>query len=757
MKRRPVVIRFLVRLLVAGGFLLLPARPLLGQAPPTSQIGLVAVAWQDLDGDHDRFPDSGESGRLVLTFRNGQFPLAGVSVVLTSSDADVECIPEYRVAIGDLAPGEVVEVGSLEPGPPGFSLKAAATLASTSGANPARIDLCIRLKLDADPLMSHPLCFFLPADLDLSGGGAPAFIPGPDGLPGTGDDGTLLESFDSDRNGDGLFTVHDTFRMLDAGTGLAEHGAFLRAVGTPGPSVLSAVICGGFDIMDEQDCHLDPDYPMDWHIHCPPGAGNCPNLESGPCNDPLPGGPCTYATPADGQKAASPPNSLHMGVHFGGLDSTRDTTRFRSIQGYRSGPINLTPLPRPGDLRASMFQIADLMDAAGVNATDPLPCTDCGGVQVQVDRAAAPGVDDWGPWENLVPFENVYDHMPSAWSYFGATYCQYTPTDTGTASPAPNGFHETLCFPHGAWSSCGSVRGTTPGSVTGCEGPGVVDPSGTGVWVETKFDLSASLGQRVRLRWIAEIWCFDQFTPHYAAVGGTWETSLEDDGWWVDDVRVAGVIAAQSSPAPDTRPAAQGSCPAVCLDLDGDGYGTPGSPVCPAGPGADCNDLRADYYPGAPEICDQRDSDCDGALSPQEVDDDHDGRTECSGDCNDQDPTIRPGIAERNDGQDNQCPGDRGYGLVDELTGPIAWIPSSPRITWNSQQLATSYQLVRSSRVDFASDCTLFTQPAPPFDDPDVPPAVGGIFYYLARASAPHVGSWGRGTLGVERAVPCVP
>lgn len=740
--------------LIAGGLLFLPARGALAQAPPDSQIGIVSATYQDLDGDHDPFPDSGETGRLVLRLRNGPAAFTGVSVILTSTDAEVDCIPEYKVAIGSLAPGQVFDIGSLNPALPGFTFKVAAGLTSTSGADPARIDVCVRLKTDASVHVGRPTCFSLAADLDLPAGPAPGWIPGPDGAPGTGDDGTLLETFDTDRDGDGTFTVNDTFRLADAGTGLTDHGAYMRATGQP-PSAFTAVICGGYSYFDEADCSLDPDFPMDWHIHCPPGATSCPNLQSGPCNDPLGTAACTYATPADGQKALSPPNSLHMGVHFAGLDSIRDTTRFRSIQAYRTGPINLTPLPRPGDLQFSMYQIADLMDDVfSSNLFDRFPCADCGTVQIQVDRNPDPAVDDWGFWDDLVPFENVYDHVPAAWSYYGDSYCVYTPTDTGTAAPAPNGSHETLCYSHGAFSSCGTVRGSAPASVASCAGPGIVDPSGSGVWVQTKFDLASYLGQRVRIRWVAETWVFDNSRPHYAAAGGAWETSVEEDGWWLDDVRVTGVIAAQSSPVPDARPAATGSCPAGCTDLDGDGYGAPGSSLCPAGPGADCDDLRSDLHPGATEICNRLDDDCDGSLSPQEIDDDHDGYTECSGDCNDQDPSIYWLAIEVNDGKDNQCPGRPGYGLVDEMGNALVF-QSQIRLAWNGQQLATSYQIVRSDRKDFVSGCTVVQQSVRTLDDAAEPPA-GGLFYYLVRAAAPNVGSWDANSSG-ERVVPCVP
>jgi hypothetical protein len=72
-----------------------------------------------------------------------------------------------------------------------------------------------------------------------------------------------------------------------------------------------------------------------------------------------------------------------------------------------------------------------------------------------------------------VPFENVYDHIPYIWSHYGPNlnYCTFTPTDTGSAPPAPRGVHETMCWPLGIWSHCGNAWGTD--STWGCPGPGV--------------------------------------------------------------------------------------------------------------------------------------------------------------------------------------------------------------------------------------------------------------------------------------------
>ncbi len=59
------------------------------------------------------------------------------------------------------------------------------------------------------------------------------------------------------------------------------------------------------------------------------------------------------------------------------------------------------------------------------------------------------------------------------------------------------------------------------------------------------------------------------------------------------------------------------------VDADGDG-----SAVCDG----DCDDNTATAYPGAPELCDGVDSDCDGQISALELDADADGAPVCLGD-----------------------------------------------------------------------------------------------------------------------------
>ena len=97
------------------------------------------------------------------------------------------------------------------------------------------------------------------------------------------------------------------------------------------------------------------------------------------------------------------------------------------------------------------------------------------------------------------------------------------------------------------------------------------------------------------------------------------------------------------------------NCDGVTGFVDGDGDGVA---AC-----VDCADNNADAYPGAPEICDGIDNDCN-TLVDDGLDADGDGYTSCAGDCDDTDPAINPAAIESCGALvDLNC--DGGVGFVD--------------------------------------------------------------------------------------------
>ena len=104
-------------------------------------------------------------------------------------------------------------------------------------------------------------------------------------------------------------------------------------------------------------------------------------------------------------------------------------------------------------------------------------------------------------------------------------------------------------------------------------------------------------------------------------------------------------------------------------DMDSDGYLSD----------EDCNDSQAEVHPGAPELCDGMDNDCDGevdeeVMTTSYLDADEDGYGDSSQstegceipagyvpigtDCNDSDSDSYPGASERCDELDNDCDGE---------------------------------------------------------------------------------------------------
>lgn len=182
------------------------------------------------------------------------------------------------------------------------------------------------------------------------------------------------------------------------------------------------------------------------------------------------------------------------------------------------------------------------------------------------------------------------------------------------------------------------------------------------------------------------------------------EVDDDDDGYVECSLDAGGWDGAVSKLGDDCDDTLGSRNPSVTwyADADGDGYGNasdtgdicqPGSVAAHVTNQSDCNDANADIKPGATEVCDDADNDCDGNIDDadsgisgqptwyRDADEDSygDGSTTTlaceqpagyvasATDCNDSSAAIKPGATEVCDGADNNCSG----AIDDGLTAPL--------------------------------------------------------------------------------------
>ena len=238
----------------------------------------------------------------------------------------------------------------------------------------------------------------------------------------------------------------------------------------------------------------------------------------------------------------------------------------------------------------------------------------------------------------------------------------------------PAGFHDSLL-----------IRKYVEPEPTAVVGASVADSGGSGTWTSDVADSGCAQSSWDEIAWTEVLPAGTDVEVQIR----TGATAVPDGGWtaW---------SAAASDPAGSTTTVAAGryaqllvtltGAPAVSSptaaalsleytpveDGDGDGESIPGCG------GSDCDDEDASTYPGAPELCDAVDSDCNGDLIdtfpdidadglPDCIDDDADGDgwSSADGDCDDTDSAVSPGAGELCDTTDSDCDGDLVDGFDD--------------------------------------------------------------------------------------------
>jgi len=184
-----------------------------------------------------------------------------------------------------------------------------------------------------------------------------------------------------------------------------------------------------------------------------------------------------------------------------------------------------------------------LPDYRTVNTSGPGRSADGGVVQAQVvDSAGQP----LGPWMTLVAFQNAYDSQRED----NYTNCFFDPIDDGNTEddfynpedPMRRLGPSSLCYDQYVFACMGDTDEAYDANnvCNGDEGTGLAGATGIGTWVESRFDLSQYADKHILIRFI-----------NNGIKAGTsetyqdlfhWNPTPGDDGWWVDDITVTGVV-----------------------------------------------------------------------------------------------------------------------------------------------------------------------------------------------------------------------
>ncbi len=569
--------------------------------------GVIATFFRLVDnGDQDGFADTNETVDVFFTLLNRtDTNLTGVQARIIASDPKIDCVDQV-VAVGSVAAHSNAAPVSFR-----FKVDSQANRSAPTQDYAVTFDLLFTSNELTNPF-SQTLTLDL--DLDVLGPAAPT--------------NAFAEGFEA---GFGSFT----FQNIDdsRASNFSSHGYRCQY---NSPDWFPSSSYG------ETGCYLGfaaGQTPLNaWHVHS--------------------------TSAPDGGRAHSGTRSLHYGMHTPG-NPNLDTYMLSQLDAIRTtAAIHLAARicqsdPAPDE--RSCDSVADCVGVGGgpcvpaspelsfkhqvstmdsrATSTSPGEAADRAVVQVLPSGSAT--------WRTLQPFLNVYDAQGTD----DFSNCTFDPIDDGNDEDSyfdpsdPNRYYgpSSTCMPAFAFSYLGDTDEPFALANTGraSDGPGLAGSLGPGTWVESTFDLSEYRGRSVQIRFVfTSIKVSDLMTAEDAF---QWNPVPDDDGWYIDDVRITQTLGSASAAL--AVDAADNSGLLAC-DLDGDGIAHD-LDNCPyrANPGQEDGDADGAGNPcdNCPTIANhgQEDYDHDGLgdacdpcwNDPTNIDPDEDGRCSPVDDC----------------------------------------------------------------------------------------------------------------------------
>jgi hypothetical protein len=493
---------------------------------------IAAARFVDVNGDADGYADTNETIDLFLTVHNpSRSPdLTNVVVEVSSLDPRIDCVAPSSVTIGSVPSGTDVEtpvafrlhvhpdadragpsVVCIAPGPSGIcsnfvrvegGCSSDADCHRTADQNYSGV-LSVKIRSEEFPVSPRdPQSVAIDLDLDVVNPVAPT--------------STFVEGFEA-----GLLNFLHVNLDEDRASNAASDGYRCQY---NDPDFVNSNSYGS------TECYLGfgaGQSPVnDWHPH----------------------------SQSDGGRAFLGIRSLHYGKHL----PSSSTTSLSQLAAVRTrAPIRLAARVCRDDAAADKRSCDEAIDCLPVGGGPCVAATpeltfkhqisafrrttgtaiDRGVVQVQSTTD--------GVWEKLYPSTNIHDEQP----HCCFSDCSFDPVDDGNdeddyfdpSDPDRRLGPSSTCLPEFSFSYLGDTDDAFDADNIGraSDGPGLAGSVPPGTWVESRFDLSRYRGRSVRLRFLyttlqpnADTQTWSDFFAHGLEIGP------EDDGWYVDDIRV---------------------------------------------------------------------------------------------------------------------------------------------------------------------------------------------------------------------------